>query len=199
MELILIRHGLPQLVENDEGIPADPPLSATGKQQAELLGSWLANASIDYLYTSPMLRARQTAEPLERVKGLKAEQRDGVAEFDRESTNYIPSEQLKEIDFDRWQRLMRGEVDIDFPEFSRGVGATLGDIVAGHRGQKVAVTCHGGVINAWACHVLDMQPRMFFNPTYTSVNRFMIAGSGEQSIKTLNEHAHLDNLRDQST
>ncbi len=199
MELILIRHGLPQLVENDDGIPADPPLSATGKQQAELLGSWLANASIDYLYTSPMLRARQTAEPLERVKGLKAEHRDGVAEFDRESSNYIPSEQLKEIDFDRWQRLMRGEVDIDFPQFSRGVVATLGEIVAGHRGQKVAVTCHGGVINAWACHVLDMQPRMFFNPTYTSVNRFMIAGSGEQSIKTLNEHAHLDNLRDQST
>ena len=192
MELILIRHGLPQLVENEDGAPADPPLSDTGRQQAELMANWLAGTSIDYLYTSPMLRARETAAPLEKAKNLKADHREGVAEFDRDSDHYIPSEQLKEIDFERWQRLMRGEVDIDFPDFCRGVAGTLNEIAAGHRGETIAVTCHGGVINAWACHVLEMEPRMFFNPNYTSISRFMVASSGQRSVKTLNEHTHLE-------
>ena len=194
MELILIRHGLPQLVEKEDGAPADPPLSDKGRQQAELMANWLAGTSIDYLYTSPMLRARETAAPLGKVKNLKADHREGVAEFDRDSDHYIPSEQLKEIDFERWQRLMRGEVDIDFPDFCRGVAATLNEIAAGHGGETVAVTCHGGVINAWACHVLEMEPRMFFNPNYTSISRFMLASSGQRSVKTLNEHTHLEGL-----
>ena len=192
MELILIRHGLPQLVENEDGTPADPPLSDIGRLQAELMANWLAGTSIDYLYTSPMLRARETAAPLGKVKNLKADHREGVAEFDRDSDHYIPLEQLKEIDFERWQRLMRGEVDIDFPDFCRGVAGTLNEIAAGHRGETIAVTCHGGVINAWACHVLEMEPRMFFNPNYTSISRFMVASSGQRSIKTLNEHTHLE-------
>jgi hypothetical protein len=36
-----------------------------------------------------------------------------------------------------------------------------------------------------------MSARMFFNPNYTSMSRFMVASSGEKSIITLNEHAHL--------
>lgn len=194
MELILIRHGLPQLIENEDGAPADPPLSDLGQQQASLMADWLAETHIDYLYTSPMLRARETAVPLEAVKGLDADHREGVAEFDRDSNHYIPSEQLKELDFERWQRLMRGEVDVDFPEFCRVVTETLDEMVAGHRGQTIAVTCHGGVINAWACYVLGMEPRMFFNPNYTSISRFMVASSGQKSIVTLNEHTHLKDL-----
>ena len=194
MELILIRHGLPQLVKNEDGTPADPPLSDTGRQQAELMANWLSGAAIDYLYTSPMLRARETALPLEKSNNLVADYREDLAEFDQNSDNYIPLEQLKEIDFERWKRMMRGEVDLNFPEFCKGVVATLNQIAVGHRGKTVAVTCHGGVINAWACHVLEMEPRMFFNPNYTSINRFMVASSGQRSIKTLNEHAHLDVL-----
>ena len=87
---------------------------------------------------------------------------------------------------------MRGEVEIDFPDFCRSVAGTLNEIAAGHRGETIAVTCHGGVINAWACHVLEMEPRMFFNPNYTSVSRFMVASSGQRSVKTLNEHTHLE-------
>ena len=194
MELILIRHGLPELVENEDGALADPPLSEIGRKQSELMAKWLSDTPIDYLYTSPMLRARETAEPLEKIKGLKADFREGVAEFDRDSDHYIPLEQLKELDFERWQRFMRGEVDIDFPGFCRSVVATLDEIAAGHRGETVAVTCHGGVINAWTCNILGMEPRMFFNPNYTSISRFMLAGSGQRSIKTLNEHAHLKPL-----
>lgn len=194
MELILIRHGLPEHIENDGDEPADPALSETGVRQAELMAEWLKGTPIDYLYTSPMRRARETAIPLESVKGLAADHREGVAEFDRESSHYVPTEKLKELDFERWQRLMRGETEVDFSGFSAVVIETINDIIGSHRGETVAVTCHGGVINAWACFILGLEPRLFFNPNYTSISRFRAAGSGEKSVITLNEHTHLAGL-----
>lgn len=195
MELILIRHGLPEKVETEDGSPADPPLSETGHRQAQLAADWLVDDHIDFLYASPMQRAHQTAMPLSAQKNLEPELREGVAEYDRHADHYIPVEQLKEMDYDRWLRLMRGEVDnIDFPKFCDAVITTLNEIIDAHRGQTVAVVCHGGVINVWTAHVIGMEPRMFFNPNYTSINRYRAASTGERSIITLNEHAHLKPL-----
>lgn len=192
MELILIRHGLPEKIINEDGVPADPPLSETGHEQARKVADWLSERNIDRLYSSPMNRAFQTAEPLATMKGLEIETRDGVAEYDRDAGEYIPVEQLKEIDYERWQKLMRGELDeINFPAFCEDVVTTLEQIVAENRGKSVAVTCHGGVINVWTAHVIGFEPRMFFNPDYTSVNRYRAASSGEKSVITLNEHFHL--------
>lgn len=192
MELILIRHGLPERVMTDDGTPADPPLSETGHKQAQLMADWLGHQHLDRIYTSPMQRAYQTATPLSEKKNVELEVREGVAEYDRNADHYIPVEQLKEFDYDRWLRLMRGEVDhIDFPAFCDDVIATLNEIIEGNRGKSVAVVCHGGVINVWTAHVVGFEPRMFFNPNYTSISRFKAASSGERSIITLNEHAHL--------
>ena len=40
MELILVRHGLPERQELEEG-RADPPLSETGNRQALAVAEWL--------------------------------------------------------------------------------------------------------------------------------------------------------------
>lgn len=195
MELILIRHGLPERVETEDGTPADPPLSEVGHEQARRMADWLSDEPIDFLYASPMQRAVQTATPLAEKKGLTPELREGVAEYDRNADHYIPVEELKKYDYDKWLRLMRGEIeDINFPLFCESVITTLNEIVANHRGETVAVVCHGGVINVWTAHVIGLDPRMFFNPNYTSINRFMGASSGERSIITINEHTHLKGL-----
>jgi probable phosphoglycerate mutase len=195
MELILIRHGLPEHVETDDGTPANPPLSEIGHEQAKRMAAWLADTQIDHLYSSPMQRAHQTALPLAQLKQLEPQLREGVAEYDRNADHYIPVEQMKKLDYGRWQKLMQGDVnDINFQKFFDEVVTTLSDIVDAHRGETVAVTCHGGVINAWAAHVLGLGQRMFFNPNYTSISRFMAASSGERSIITLNEHTHLRGL-----
>lgn len=191
MELILIRHGLPEKRVNDDGTPADPPLSQTGQQQADKVGDWLKNREIDRVYSSPMQRALQTATPLSVHKNLPVEVHEGVAEYDKKSKLYIPVEELKELDYERWKRLMAGETEIDFPKFAKTVCDSLEEIIEDNKGKRVAVTCHGGVINVWAAYVLGMEPRMFFNPNYTSINTFMAASSGEKSIVTLNEHSHL--------
>lgn len=191
MELLLIRHGLPQHVENHDGQPADPSLSEVGHAQAERMSAWLANEQIDRLYSSPMNRARQTAEPLATRTGLSIEIAAGVAEFDRDASSYVPVERLKEIDYERWRRLMQGDIEPDFQAFSATVIATLEALVADNAGRRVAVTCHGGVINVWTAHAIGFAPRLFFNPDYTSINRFICARSGERSVQTLNEAVHL--------
>ena len=194
MELILIRHGLPLRVENPDGRPADPSLSVEGLRQAQLLSEWLREEELSAVYASPLRRARETAEPLARAQGCELEIEPGVVELDHLSSSYVPLEEIKANDPKAWHALVTGGLyaDVDLPSFRRAAAATLERIVAAHRGERVAVVCHGGVINSWAGHVLGVtEPFFFFDPGYTSVNRFLAAGSGERSGGSLNETAHL--------
>ncbi|MEC7368285.1 MAG: histidine phosphatase family protein [Pseudomonadota bacterium] len=195
MELLLIRHGLPEKVVTTDGSPADPPLSAIGLKQAELVAEYLKDVRLDRLYSSPMRRAHQTAIPLARAQSLDIETEDGVAEYDRDAGSYIPVEQLKEENYEQWQNLMKGEMgNVDFRVFYDTAVSSLARIADDNRGKTIAVTCHGGVVNAWTANVLGLRPMMFFNPNYTSVSRFKVASTGEKSVITLNEYFHLKGL-----
>ena len=192
MELILIRHGLPEKVIRSDGGAADPNLSEQGNRQAAQVADYLKEEQIHRLYSSPMRRAVQTAEPISKTLELPIEQRDGVAEYDQDANEYIPVEQLKKENYEAWLRLMQGDmVGVDFEAFTKRVVETLEGIILENRGKTVAVTCHGGVVNIWAAHVLGMPLKMFFNPYYTSVSRFRAASTGEKSIITLNERFHV--------
>ena len=191
MELILVRHGLPEKVVRQDGGAADPDLSAKGHHQAQRVAEYLSSEPISRLYSSPMRRAKQTAEPLAALINLPIELRDGVAEYDQDSSEYIPVEQLKQENYEAWLKLMQGEMSIDFDAFASRVIEALETIISENKGKTVAVTCHGGVVNVWAAHVLQMPLTMFFNPYYTSVSRFRAASTGEKSIITLNERFHV--------
>jgi 2,3-bisphosphoglycerate-dependent phosphoglycerate mutase len=194
MELLVIRHGLPQRIERTDGGAADPELSAEGHEQAQRLAEYLSGERIDAVYASPMKRAHQTAIPLAASKGLEVTTEPRVAEWDRDSSSYIPLEQLKSTDPEAYRRLMKGELElsIDIHEFQRGVVSAMEEIIAKHKGQTVAVVCHGGVIGTYSDAVLNRgQPFGFTNVTYTSVNRFRAASSGERSIVSLNEVGHI--------
>ncbi len=193
MELILIRHGLPVREENETGAPADPPLSEEGRVQAEAVALWLAAERVDALYASPLRRARETAEPLARAAGLRVDIEPGVIELDHESERYIPLEELKQEDPEAWRAMLTAEGygGVDLPAFRRRVVASLEAMVERHPGSRIAVACHGGVVNAWASHLLGLAEPLFFEPAYTSVSRFLAASSGERSIRSLNETGHL--------
>jgi probable phosphoglycerate mutase len=194
VELLLIRHGLPVRVENEDGAPADPSLSDEGRSQATRLASWIAREKIDRVYASPMRRAHETALPVGAETGLEIELHPGLVEFDQESAFYIPLEELKRTDYARWLELVQGgfELTVDFEAFQRTVVETLEEIIAQNRGRKVAAVCHGGVINSWASHVLRTPQPFIFQPDYTSVSRFLAASSGERNLVSLNEIAHLN-------
>lgn len=189
MDLLLIRHARPEHVETRDGSPADPPLDETGRAQAARLGEWLADEKLDAVYVSPLRRARQTAEPLLAARALEPVVEPRVAEFDQLSDTYIPLEKLKEQDYERWLAFVRGGYGegIDFEAFCAGAIAGIERIVGDHPGARVAIVCHGGVINVWTAHVLGMEPRLFFEPYYASVHRYLAARSGQKSVVTLNE------------
>ena len=124
---------------------------------------------------------------------MRATVAPGITELDANSEFYIPLEELKETDYQRWLEMVQGglEAAIDIDAFRRTVVETLEGIIARHPGERIAAICHGGVINAWAAHVVGVAEPLFFQPDYTSVNRFLAAGSGERSLVSLNETSHL--------
>jgi len=196
MELLLIRHALPIRREVTEGA-ADPPLSDDGLRQAELLAEYLASEKIDAIYASPLLRAQQTAEPLSIRIGLEIIDDPGIAEFDQHSSEYIPVEELKASGDPRLTEFLLGEGDEfdDRDEFRDRVMNSIERIISDHGGDRVAVVCHGGVINLYAGDVLglNVEGPGFFYPNYTSITRVAASRSGVRSIVTLNETSHLRN------
>ena len=194
MELLIIRHGLPLRIENADGTAADPELADVGHAQANKLAGWLAGEHIDALYVSPLRRARQTAIPLAERTGLQPIVDDDVVEWDRDSAAYIPMEEMKAAKDGTWEAFLRGEISgpADPVAFNATVVGAFERIIGAHRGQTVAVVCHGGVINAYAGHVLGISASVgFFHPHYTSINRIVAASSGERSVASLNDVGHL--------
>ena len=196
MELLLIRHALPIRREVTEGA-ADPPLSDDGLRQAELLAEYLESEKIDAIYASPLLRAQQTAQPLSIRIGLEIIDDPGIAEFDQHSSEYIPVEELKASGDPRLTEFLLGEGDEfdDRDEFRDRVMNSIERIISDHGGDRVAVVCHGGVINLYAGDVLglNVEGPGFFYPNYTSITRVAASRSGVRSIVTLNETSHLRN------
>ena len=194
MEVLLIRHAIPIRRELETGI-ADPELASEGLKQADLMAKYLASEKLHAIYASPMQRAQQTASPLAAVQGLTITTVEGVAEYDKNSNQYVPVEELKAKNDPRWQEMLRGEwtsTDETEDEFIQRTVNSIEQIIAQHASQRVAIVCHGGVINAYICHVLGLEnQRGFFYPNYTSIHRIAAAGSGERSIVTLNETSHL--------
>jgi probable phosphoglycerate mutase len=152
-ELLLVRHG-----ETDWNRArrfqghADQPLNDAGREQARELADALADEEIDAVYTSDLLRARETAEIL-------------AARLDAE---VVALRELREIDVGSWQGLSWPEIEERHPDGARrwredGQGwdggetydelgvrivAVLREIAARHPGQRVLVVGHGGTVRA---------------------------------------------------
>lgn len=173
--------------------PADPELSEVGHAQARVLSEYLSSETIDAIYTSPMKRAVQTADPLATATGLAFAEIEGVAEWDRHSNEYIPVEELKATNDPRWQEMVAGgwNSDEDPAEFDRRVYDSIEEIIGRHRGHTVVVSCHGGVINSYLARVLGLTSSQFFYPNYTSIHRIAASSGGHRSILSINETSHL--------
>jgi probable phosphoglycerate mutase len=194
MELLLIRHALPVRRELVTGA-ADPELSPAGQAQAEHLAGYLATERLDAVYSSPLRRAVETGTPVAVRHGLDPVIVDDVAEWDRMASEYVPVEELKAADDPRWRALVAGvwTSDESPAQFRARVLGAIERLVDSHAGGRIAVVCHGGVINTYLAAVLGLDPKRpgFFYPNYTSIHRVMAAGTGERSIVTINETSHL--------
>lgn len=194
MELVLVRHARPVRLETEEG-PADPDLTEVGHRQAGAVADWLAgDGPLAATYASPLRRAVQTAAPVAAALGHQPRIDDRFAEWDRDASAYIPMEELREEHDELLEHLFSGRLDrlgIDVVGFRRRVLAGFADVAAAHPGERAVVVCHGGVINCYLADVLGLDRLLFFEPGYTSVSRVLVARTGERTLVSVNETAHL--------
>lgn len=106
MLLYIIRHGYPDY-ETDS-------LTELGWQQAEAVGKRLAKSKIDRIYTSPMGRARQTAEPLCRLLGKEYQVEQWCHEIDDSQYTTYPDGERKPL-CSMQSTIFRGPEDVDRP------------------------------------------------------------------------------------
>lgn len=200
MELLWVRHGEPERIETGTGVPADPALTARGREQAQRLAHWLASESIDAVLSSPQRRARETAAPIARAHGLEPVITPGLVEYDVKSDSYIPMEELKERNDPHLMAMYEGRWE-EFgaepaEEFRARVAATVDEIVSTHAGRRVVAVCHGGVINVAFAVALGLERHLWFEPHYSSLSRMIASRTGARTVESINERAHLDGRRE---
>ncbi|MBW4031512.1 MAG: histidine phosphatase family protein [Acidobacteria bacterium] len=145
-ELYLVRHGETNWNRQKriQGL-TDIPLNDTGRDQAEATGALLARRRWDAVVSSPLSRARETAQIIATVLGLdEPTVLDEIVE-----RNYGAAEGLN------W-----GQVERDFPrgtdvpgresreQVSARVVPALIRLAERHPGQALVVVSHGGAIRA---------------------------------------------------
>ena len=91
MLLYIVRHGDPDYTTDS--------LTERGILQAEAVGKRIADSKIDVIYSSPMGRAKQTAEPACRRLGLKCNIEKWAHEIEDEKYTDFPDGKRKSITF----------------------------------------------------------------------------------------------------
>ena len=199
MDLIIVRHGRPERVE-DLAAAADPELTELGHAQAHAVAKFLLGEDIDDVYASPMLRARQTAQPLADALGIEPTIVDEIAEIDRGATHYVPMEELKAAGGAAWQAVLddpnviHNGVDIDV--FADRVTAAFEQIVQANPGRTVVAFCHGMVTMQYVRRLLGFEDPHGIRVDYAGITRIQASSStSARSVRSVNETAHLGETR----
>jgi len=160
--LYLIRHG--QTATNRAQIIQgwdSEPLNARGRRQAELTGARLAEANVGALYSSPLDRARETAEIIGRAIDLHPIVIGGLREMDTGNASGLHGAQFM-LRYPRlWWAWLRDDARLTFPngdtlaEFYRRAADAIEQLVLRHRGQTIAAVSHGGTISGYLSHLID--------------------------------------------
>lgn len=201
--LYLIRHG--QSAGNAEGRfggHGPTPLSDLGKQQAEKTAKVLAKEGINVIYSSDLLRAVQTAEPLAELLGLSInkseafrERHFGVLEgftFD-ESKQAFPKDYYALVNRTVNHVITDGE---SYRQLLRRITSKLNEIVRGHQGAKIAIFSHTGAICFLTLHLLGAIHRgtkqtPWIVTSNCGINRFELRRPRNVRVLAINDTRHL--------
>ncbi len=197
--LILIRHG--ETEHNVEGRMAgwtDSPLTELGRSQAERLARHVADRyRLDRIYSSPLQRARHTAEAIGRHVHLRPILRDD----------------LKEIHFGKFEGLTKAEIAARFPgmverrdepffeypggesteHFSKRIRHAFRGIISESEGKTVAVVAHGGVLGAYISDLQSGEPHLWrqFIPRNCAITEVVVE-DGATTLACFDETGHLE-------
>jgi 2,3-bisphosphoglycerate-dependent phosphoglycerate mutase len=204
--LYLIRHG--QSAGNAEGRfggHSATPLSELGLRQADLTAQLLVKEKIAAIYSSDLLRAIQTAEPLAKLLEQEIittsefrERHVGVLEgltFD-EAKNQYPSDYYALVNRKIGHVITNGE---SYRQLLNRTNKALRKILREYRGQKVVIFSHTGAICFMTLQLLGAIHRKTYNPPWLvtsncGINRFEFRGRNNIRLLSVNDTRHLHQI-----
>lgn len=171
--VLLIRHGHTdaigrRLVGRTPGVH----LTADGRAQAQRLVETLRAQPIARIFSSPLERAIETAEPLARARGLEITIDEALTEVNFGEWTGLTFEELSRLA--EWKRFNAQRSAAEVPGGERPadvqarIVAALERLRAPHPGQTIAAVSHADVIRAAVLHYagasLDMVHRIEIGP-----------------------------------
>lgn len=195
--LLVVRHGQTELTTARRfsgGGVEGPGLDATGLEQARRAAEVLSSSGAVAVISSPMLRARQTADAIATAIG---------------ATSRV-DEDWRECDFGAWEGLTLTEIGERFPEvIARWYGSTsiappggesLDEVfrrtgvardkaIARHPGQPVVVVTHSMPLRALVRQVLGAPPEAYFRlqPAPGSLTEVQVYSDGMMTINAFGQ------------
>ncbi|WP_144671580.1 MSMEG_4193 family putative phosphomutase [Arthrobacter sp. U41] len=164
--LLLVRHG--ETPTTGMLLPGRAPglhLSDRGRAQAERVSERLTGLPVDALYSSPLERACETAEPTAARIGLDVKLDDGLLECDFGEWTGAAIAELAALP--EWQTVQHSPSTFRFPNgesFTEMQARTVGAIealCAAHAGGVVVCFSHADPIKAAVAHALGMPLDLF--------------------------------------
>jgi probable phosphomutase (TIGR03848 family) len=165
--ILMVRHG--QTPTTGTSLPGRAPglhLAETGQQQAEAVAARLAELDrVDAIYASPLERARETAAPIGKARGLKVGIDKGLLECDfGDWTGSLLKDLMK---LPEWQTVQKFPSGFRFPNGesftdmqSRMVNA-LDHLRAVHPGGVIVVVSHADPIKAAVAQAMGTHLDLF--------------------------------------
>jgi probable phosphomutase (TIGR03848 family) len=165
--VLLVRHG--QTPTTGRVLPGRAPglhLSDDGRRQAEAAAARIARLKrVAAVYSSPLERARETALPIARARGLALRIERGLLELDVGGWTGSRLDRLSKRA--EWQTVQRYPSGFRFPggesftEMQARVTSALGALVTRHQGEVLVAVSHADPIKAALAHALGMHLDLF--------------------------------------
>lgn len=199
--LLLARHGqsLSNAVRRFQGT-RDVPLSPLGEQQAAALGAALARRAgrLAAVYTSPLVRARRTAEIAAGGLGAPLVAVDDLRELCLGDWEDRTVDEVRALPGDPYAQWVRDPLGCPPPggeplaAVQARVVQAIAAIHAAHPdGEDVLVVCHGGVISAYVAHCLGLPLSAIWRLT---VGNCSLTAVAPPRVLSVNDTSHLARL-----
>ena len=182
----------------------DADVSPAGEKQLELLGLRFRNEHIDAIYTSPLKRARATAEAIAKYHNMEPIAEPGLIEIDcGRMENLLLTDVARlfpevALNWDRSPELCEFPGGETMREVYERVNAALDRIIAENPGRTVVVTTHGGALRNLYARIqygepIGIRKSEVFGHTGVST---LIAENGGLRFESINDLSHLpENMR----
>lgn len=201
MRLIIIRHG--ETVENVKGIIQSHlpgKLNARGKEQARKVAKRLKNCKIDFIYSSDLARAADTAKEIARyhkntpIKFVKELRERNLGEFQGKEKAKINWKNKRK----KYQRFtVRPKGGESWMDICNRAKKFFYKILHKHKQHTVLFVCHGGISRALICVITNKPPEEMFNfvgMNHTGISIFEIDEGKNHKILLFNCIKHLDKV-----